>query len=681
MDVKNLCVSTCAWLVLASAAGATDLNLSIRSGGANVIDVAPGAIVSYAVIGTLSDDASLGLAMFSFDLAYSGGALDQAQTPTSDPMKRFASPEGFSNPAGFGGTPHGGMLLQVGGAQNTIDNTLAPTPIGIVRTNVAQPGAPVVLVQGTVVAPSAPGFYTVSASHLFANVIRAGETGVPFSRVDACGEGTNDALTIRVGVLKPGDVTGHVHALVQMRRSHERAARMARVCPPLEPPASSQPSFQPRMGEPIQGLTPQQLDRFTQGASVFNHTFVPSEGLGPIFNAENCAHCHIFPMGGASSKQVTRFGVAATATTPFDPLANLGGSLLQAESIDSPTCQEVIPSQANVIAHRITPPLMGFGLVEAILDGDILANAVNPPPGVHGIVSYVQPLEDPFGQLRVGRFGWKDQQATLLSFSADASVNEMGITNSLIPVENAPNGNLALLAQCDGVADPEDHADAQGYFQIDRERDFMRFLAPPPQTPKSGMSGEALFTGIGCAACHLATPFVTSVAAEPNLQVKPVKAYTDFLLHDMGTLGDGIVQGMATEHLMRTAPLWGMYLRGQIALLHDGRAGGGTFASNVTTAIADHDGEALAARNAFGALAPSQQAKVVAFLNSLGRAEFDWDGNLAIDDVDWFNLQPFVTGPGVFFTPDDPQAVGDLDQSGSLDLIDFGWLQRAFTGS
>jgi CxxC motif-containing protein (DUF1111 family) len=448
--------------------------------------------------------------------------------------------------------------------------------------------------------------------------------------------------------------------------------------------AAAQHSFQPRMGEPIQGLTQHQLDRFTQGAAVFNHTFVASEGLGPIFNAENCAHCHITPMGGASTKIVTRFGVAATATTPFDPLTNLGGSLLQAETINSPTCQEVIPAQANVIAHRITPGTLGFGLVEAILDGDILANAVNPPPGVHGTASYVQPLEDPNGPQRVGRFGWKDQQATLLSFSSDAMLNEMGITNQYSPNENAPNGNLALLAQCDNVPDPEDHPDAQGYFLIDRTTDFMKFLAPPPQTPKSGMTGEALFGSVGCAACHLSTPFMSSITAEPGLQNQPIKAYTDFLLHDMGSLGDGIVQGMATEHLMRTAPLWGLYLRGTIALLHDGRAtGGNTFGDNVVIAIDDHDGEASAAKSAFDALTGAQKQQVVQFLNSLGRAEFDWNGDLHVDQFDWQSIRPYVTGPNpsLSITPDDPAAIADIDQNGTIDMIDFGWLQRAFTGS
>ena len=202
-----------AWaaLAVAGSAAATDLNITIQSGAQNVIDVAPGASVAYTITGTLSDSASLGLAMFSLDLTYSGGALSQAANPTSDPMQRFASPQGMTNPAGFGGTLSAGKLLQVGGAQNTINNTLAPKPVGAVLTNVAQPSSPAALVQGVVVAPSVPGIYTLSASHLFANVIRAGETGTPFWHVDACGAGTNQNLTIRVGALHPGRVTVPVH--------------------------------------------------------------------------------------------------------------------------------------------------------------------------------------------------------------------------------------------------------------------------------------------------------------------------------------------------------------------------------------------------------------------------------------------------------------------------------------
>src|SRR5206468_5987328 len=121
------------------------------------------------------------------------------------------------------------------------------------------------------------------------------------------------------------------------------------------------------------------------------------------------------------------------------------------------------------------------GLIEAIPDSEIMQGATtNRPDGVSGRASIVQDIAT--GETRVGRFGWKGQQALLLSFAGDAYVNEMGITNRLFPHENAPNGNAALLAQYDLVADPEDQVDpATGKSDIDKFADFMRLLAPPPQ--------------------------------------------------------------------------------------------------------------------------------------------------------------------------------------------------------
>jgi CxxC motif-containing protein (DUF1111 family) len=443
-------------------------------------------------------------------------------------------------------------------------------------------------------------------------------------------------------------------------------------------------SIQPRAGQPIEGLTPAQLTRFTLGKAVFEHTLLATEGLGPDFNDTSCVHCHLNPVGGSSAKFVTRFGAAAIGPNPFDPLDNLGGSLLQAQSINTPMCDEVIPPQATVTAQRITPPTMGFGLVEAIPDGDIQANELFPPPNVSGIAHMVQPLEGPPNTPRVGRFGWKAQVATVLSFSGDASLNEMGLTNQLVMTENAPNGNLALLAQCDSVPEPEDQPDGLGVTMIDRMTDFQEFLAPPPQTPRSGMTGEALFVSVGCANCHIATPFMSSPTAENGLQSKPIKAYSDFLLHDMGDLGDGIVQGQGTEREMRTPPLWGMHMRGTIAMLHDGRIAGGSFAQNVDDTVSDHDmgtSEGHASAVAYFALTPAQRTQIANFLDSLGKAEFDYEGNNNVDEFDWFFLQPLLTGPGNFFTPDSPTAVADFDQDGDFDLRDFGWMQRAFTGT
>jgi CxxC motif-containing protein (DUF1111 family) len=458
------------------------------------------------------------------------------------------------------------------------------------------------------------------------------------------------------------------------------AAAVGGLC--LAGAAGAQQQIQPRMGDPVRGLSPAELARFQAGKAEFDHVLNIGEGLGPIMNDTSCSHCHGQPQsGGASGKKVTRFGKAAMGGNPFDPLENLGGSLLEFQTTDPvhPECLETVPPEADVVILRMTPSIMGAGLAEAIADADILAYQNNPPPGVSGVAHMVHPLEDP-PALKVGRYGWKAQVATVLSFSADASLNEMGLTNRYIGSENAPNGNVGALLVCDTVSDPEDGAFPA---RIDRDTDFQRFLAPPPQTPRSGMTGAAIFDGVGCAACHVSAPYVTQVVAEPALSNKTIHPYSDFLLHDMGSLGDGIVQGDATELEMKTVPLWGVGHRATIALLHDGRATGNTPRDNLVAAIQDHDGEAAASRDAFGLLSSADQQRMLDFLMSLGRLEFDQEADNDVDDLDWFFLENEgdFTGPGSFFTPDSPAAVADFDQDGDFDLKDFGVFQRAMTGS
>jgi hypothetical protein len=191
--------------VSASPAFATNLNLRLQSGTSSFITVAPGAPVSWTLVGELSDDANEGLALFSVDLSWSGGPLAPAAAPTASPMLNFARPAGVNNPAGFGGTPDAGMLLQVGGGQNTINSAFAPYPIGTVITGVAWPGQPVALANGQLTAPAQPGFYTLGASNLVANVIRQGETGTPFWRVDKAGTGSMTFLTVQVSAAAAGD--------------------------------------------------------------------------------------------------------------------------------------------------------------------------------------------------------------------------------------------------------------------------------------------------------------------------------------------------------------------------------------------------------------------------------------------------------------------------------------------
>ncbi len=194
-------------------------------------------------------------------------------------------------------------------------------------------------------------------------------------------------------------------------------------------------------------------------------------GFGPIFNNVSCVACHSAgATGGSSAITVTRFGRLVNGI--FDPMTAQGGSLLQSSAID-PAVQEIVPPDANVIALRQSTPLFGLGLIEAISDADILRNAARPPvDGIAGRASQITDVAS--GQTRIGRFGWKAQQAWLLSFAGDAYLNEMGITSRFFPTENAPNGNTALLAQFDQFADPEDQVDAAGHGDIDKVADSRR---------------------------------------------------------------------------------------------------------------------------------------------------------------------------------------------------------------
>jgi hypothetical protein len=325
---------------------------------------------------------------------------------------------------------------------------------------------------------------------------------------------------------------------------------------------------------------------------------------------------------------------------------------------------------------------MGLGLVEAIDDADIAYHATNPPSSqVSGRAHMVTPLETPAGPLRVGRFGWKAQVATVLTFSGDATLNELGITNRLVPTENAPNGNQLLLAQWDTVPDPEDGPDAQGQHFIDRITHFQRYLAAPPQTPRSGMAGETLFNSVGCAHCHIAS-FTTrnDPTLEAAISNKPIRPYSDFLLHDMGIAADFIADGMADIQELRTPLLWGV--RSRDPLWHDGRVVGGTLQSRILGpggVISLHNAfgsESQPSAQAFLALPPADQLKVVAFLDSLGRAEFDWDGNNVRGRPD---LAAFLVAQnGGPYTPDSPEAVFDFNQDGWVNAIDFNVFAQVY---
>jgi CxxC motif-containing protein (DUF1111 family) len=389
------------------------------------------------------------------------------------------------------------------------------------------------------------------------------------------------------------------------------ADRIPFVKRPKEAPRSLAPApapGTPQPGAPLAGLTAAQLADFNGGREEFVAVETPEGGLGPIFNNDSCVACHSAGgVGGASTQTVTRFGRLTQGQ--FDDLARLGGSLQQARAIDAAALERV-PREATITTRRVTTPLFGAGLMEAIADGTLEQNARQPQPdGVHGRVSYV--LDVATGQRRVGRFGWKAQHATLLAFAGDAYLNEMGVTSRFFPHENAPNGRADLLARFDKLPDPEDVVEPDsGKGDIDHAADFMRLLAPAPTQPPTAdsLAGQRLFENARCVACH--TPvLMTGNNLVAALAHKPVPLYSDLLLHDMGALGDGIGQEAARGRDMRTAPLWGLRLRP--AYLHDGRA------RTVEAAIEAHDGEATPSRRRFQAMTPTEKQQLVAFLRTL----------------------------------------------------------------
>ena len=235
-------------LAIAAPVWASDLNVSVESGGLNEITVAPGAIVNYEVHGLLSDNNSEGLGLVGFSLNFIGGDLAQANSPTGvascqNQMRNFVIPEGITNPAGYGGTVIGGDLIQVGGGQNTINNTAetgAAFPIGTVLPGVAKPAGcgEAVLVTGSLTAPVAAGDYELQLFDLFANVIKLGETGVPFWATEAAGAGQIVNLTIHVqpACNLVSSAPAHRHSLWRTQRN---IMRLTFDCDITTPPAGS----------------------------------------------------------------------------------------------------------------------------------------------------------------------------------------------------------------------------------------------------------------------------------------------------------------------------------------------------------------------------------------------------------------------------------------------------------
>lgn len=387
--------------------------------------------------------------------------------------------------------------------------------------------------------------------------------------------------------------------------------------------------------------------------SKFDEVEGVADGLGPLYNAQSCRECHQNPESGGASQvtelRVGHLGPSRRFENPNIAIARgaetISGRTLVNDRAICPSAafpgteiQERVPDTETLRAERLSLSVLGDGFVEAIADQTLLELARAQCRSTHGrvcgIAIYVPIIEAP-GQAGVGRFGWKDQHASLLSFSGDAYLNEMGITTTLFPDE--------VTRLCNTAPEPNDKPAADGLADVDRFARFVRSSKVPPpdatlaQTPLA-VRGSALFDKIGCAVCHVRSLTTAPAGTKINGGAYTVPAavgsrtfhpFGDFLLHDVGT-GDGIEiptvehYGRAaramprecspenfqkTQNRVRTAPLWGLRIRSR--LMHDGAS------LTRRDAILRHAGEAAQAAKDFRKLSPRDQGAVLEFLNTL----------------------------------------------------------------
>jgi len=375
------------------------------------------------------------------------------------------------------------------------------------------------------------------------------------------------------------------------------------------------------------GMVPQSVHH-EDGATFFSEVDTNASGLGPLFNGTSCNGCHSGPvMGGGSNTLELRAGHLDSKGNFANPTVSINGgsdtisgrSLINTFAI-CPQAQETVSSTETIRAPRISVNTLGDGFVEAIPDSTLLRIAQRQRwttgGQIHGQPIQVDVLEAP-GVKRVGRFGWKDQQASLLSFAADAYLNEQGITSHLLKAD--------VTSVCDNVADPEDNTkDSRGFFDIEHFARFIRATKAPPRDPviasqPDAIKGAVLFERIGCSQCHVSSITTAPPGTKINgntftipeaLGNKIIHPYSDFLLHNVGT-GDGIVQngGQSSANKVRTPPLWGLRKRTQ--LMHDGGS------LSYRDAVLRHSGEASRVLFSFRRLSSTEQSQLLKFLASL----------------------------------------------------------------
>jgi CxxC motif-containing protein (DUF1111 family) len=352
-------------------------------------------------------------------------------------------------------------------------------------------------------------------------------------------------------------------------------------------------------------------------AMQFNEHESPTQGLGPLYNADSCGSCHFNPVtGGISEVTELRAGHHDGHGIFVDAP---GGSLINSNALPG-VPMPYVPDREHIRSFRTSLNILGDGYVEAIADDTLVEIARSQSDRTRGRIAgqVIQvPLLEAPGQTRVARFGWKNQHASLTSFSADAYVNEMGITTPIFPTERTSLGvDVSAFSQGSVPNNPGD--------DVDTFARFMRATKAPPRDLAAAISANAqqgahLFEAIGCGTCHVSTMVTAPAGTMINggtltvpdaLGNKIIHPFGDFLLHDVGT-GDGIVQngGQDTANKLRTAPLWGARMRNR--LMHDGNS------LTFDNAIERHRGEAEEVSERFRRLSPQQRNALIAFLHSL----------------------------------------------------------------
>lgn len=428
---------------------------------------------------------------------------------------------------------------------------------------------------------------------------------------------------------------------------------------------------------PLTNLSFEQKQPFVLGEALFQKFWVSapsstqaSDGLGPLFNARSCESCHVragrghtpSADGDATSMflrlarpartDAEKADIAALKTLNFAD--DTYGQQLQDRAVPGLPAEgqvavdytdetvtlaggEVITlrkphysvknlaygplGEDTSLSPRIANPMIGMGLIEAIADQDILANAEHQKQDGKGIAGTVAQVRDHLtGAVKIGRFGWKAQNATVRDQSAGALAGDIGISSPDDPRHwgDCTAKQTACLTLPNGVQQRLGTVEAPPPV-LDLITFYSETLSPPKRRnvdDPAVLAGKALFYASGCATCHRPKYVTRRDMTNPAMAFQLIWPYSDFLLHDMGEgLADGQQVGLANGRQWRTPPLWGLGLtktvNGSNAYLHDGRA------ATLSEAILWHGGEAKAARDLFASMVPDDRKALITFLESL----------------------------------------------------------------